>query len=469
MRHACTSILYTIVFAGASEAATITVPDDYATIQAAINAANDFDEVLVEPGTYSNGDIAIIDPLGKSITIRSSLGPEVTILDGLNERRGIVCYNNAYDNVTIEGFAIRNCIPVDWPGDDGELGESDGAGLNSGSASPTIINCTFESDTQHRNGSPVFQNCTWKSVRHESVHNATPSFTNCNFEDGAGFSGNFDVVANFHDCTFSDGYDSYQGGSIYAGGAAIKLYLDSSAVVDGCRFENNYSATDGGAIMHDSTNGPSGTLLVTNSVFIGNSALNNGGAIYSADSARIEGCTFHANQATGTYGRGGALNIVSGNEIVGCEFVGNTATYQGGTVAFTGYPSIVNSLISSSSIPCISRTSGSSYIDIGSTQFCGHSSSDMTDAWEDLGGNEFDADCEIGTKGSCCINGGCLELVYEDCATVVGNFGGLGTYCAGTSCEDGSNPSGCPSDSDADDDVDVHDLLLLLETWGACP
>jgi hypothetical protein len=93
----------------------------------------------------------------------------------------------------------------------------------------------------------------------------------------------------------------------------------------------------------------------------------------------------------------------------------------------------------------------------------------MTDAWEDLGGNEFDADCEIGTKGSCCINGGCLELVYEDCATVVGNFGGLGTYCAGTQCEDGSNPSDCPSDSDADDDVDIHDLLLLLETWGACP
>ncbi|MDP7030198.1 MAG: hypothetical protein QF733_08260, partial [Phycisphaerales bacterium] len=82
MRHACTSILYVIAFAEASWAATITVPDDYATIQAAINAAGDFDEILVEPGTYSSGDIAIIDPLGKSIAIRSSLGPEVTILDG---------------------------------------------------------------------------------------------------------------------------------------------------------------------------------------------------------------------------------------------------------------------------------------------------------------------------------------------------------------------------------------------------
>ena len=48
----------------------INVPLDHLTIQGAINAAVNGDEVVVAPGTYDE----IIDLLGKSIIVRSSGG-----------------------------------------------------------------------------------------------------------------------------------------------------------------------------------------------------------------------------------------------------------------------------------------------------------------------------------------------------------------------------------------------------------
>ena len=57
--------------------ATLNVPGDFATIQACIDAAQDGDECVVAPGTYHE----LIDFLGKAITLRSSDGPELTIID----------------------------------------------------------------------------------------------------------------------------------------------------------------------------------------------------------------------------------------------------------------------------------------------------------------------------------------------------------------------------------------------------
>ena len=51
------------VFAG-----TIEVPNDFGTIQAAINAAGDGDVVVVAPGNYNEA----INFIGKAITVQSS-------------------------------------------------------------------------------------------------------------------------------------------------------------------------------------------------------------------------------------------------------------------------------------------------------------------------------------------------------------------------------------------------------------
>ncbi len=65
------------VWPAAIDAATIRVPADQPTIQAAIDVAAADDLVLVSAGTYAES----IDFLGKRITVRSESGPEVTIID----------------------------------------------------------------------------------------------------------------------------------------------------------------------------------------------------------------------------------------------------------------------------------------------------------------------------------------------------------------------------------------------------
>ena len=61
-------IMVAVFFTQATFGAVISVPNDYPTIQMAINAAIDGDEVIVSPGTWTN-----TPPIGisKNITLRS--------------------------------------------------------------------------------------------------------------------------------------------------------------------------------------------------------------------------------------------------------------------------------------------------------------------------------------------------------------------------------------------------------------
>jgi Disaggregatase related len=56
-------------------------PADFATIQEAIDDANDGEVVLVAPGTYTGDGNRDIDFKGKAITVRSDQGPESCIID----------------------------------------------------------------------------------------------------------------------------------------------------------------------------------------------------------------------------------------------------------------------------------------------------------------------------------------------------------------------------------------------------
>jgi parallel beta-helix repeat protein len=83
----------------------ITVPDDFPTIQEAINAANEGDTVYVRAGTYYENVV-----VNKSISLIGE-NPNNTIIDG--GETGNVVYLGASD-INISGFTIRNSGTSDW-------------------------------------------------------------------------------------------------------------------------------------------------------------------------------------------------------------------------------------------------------------------------------------------------------------------------------------------------------------------
>ena len=97
-------------------AATLSVALDgsqaYSSIQAAIEASNSGDTVLVYPGRYLEN----IDYIGKSITVCSLEAStndttyiSSTIIDG-NQSGSCVAFRNSEQNATLRGFTITNGI-----------------------------------------------------------------------------------------------------------------------------------------------------------------------------------------------------------------------------------------------------------------------------------------------------------------------------------------------------------------------
>ena len=84
-------------------AADLAVPQQYGTIQAAIDAAQSGDTVLVAPGTYFE-NLSI----GKSLSLRSTSGASDTTIDGQGARAVIDVRGSGTERVTISGFTLTN-------------------------------------------------------------------------------------------------------------------------------------------------------------------------------------------------------------------------------------------------------------------------------------------------------------------------------------------------------------------------
>jgi parallel beta-helix repeat protein len=222
----CVAISILLITTSALAGTIIHVPANQPTIQAGINAANDGDTVLVAPGTY----VENINFFGKAITVRSSGGTKVTIIDGA-QNGAVVTFANGETNASIlQGFTVQNGNYVS--------GVGEGGGISVEGSSPTIIKNTITNNKACEGngigvgfGSPIIQ---------------TNVITN---NSNAGCGG--------------------------IGGAGIGLRGASSAQIIGNTISNNSADSYGGGIALWSAN----AVLIQNNVISGNTAGNNGGGI----------------------------------------------------------------------------------------------------------------------------------------------------------------------------------------------
>lgn len=214
-------------------------------------------------------------------------------------------------------------------------------------SSPSFVNCTFYNSITNLNGGGMYNS------------NASPFITNClfkaNYAYGRGggiYNLNSNVVIT--NCTF-DGNSGPQGGGIYNQSSRVIVksctFINSDAVLGGgiyslrsglelthCVFKGNKSKFGGGIYNTDGV-GANDTTRYTNCLFSGNTAISDGGGIYSNQSPSVfTNCTISGNKATTS---GGAMYFY--NSSIAVTTFNNTIIYNNNTGIYTiGDAQIIN-------------------------------------------------------------------------------------------------------------------------------
>jgi len=268
----------------------VTQHTSHMTIQLAIDDALGYDEIDVAPGTYNEA----IDFLGKAITLRSAIGPQVTNIDaaGLNTSV-VICRSGEDPDTVLEGFTITGGTGTN-PGD----GYMYGGGMYNVGSSPTVRDCVFTNNSATGDGGAMYN------------ESASPDVADCQFVEN----------------------------STERNGGALENSDNSSSTVTNCTFIGN-SATNGGA-MHSLQSNPT----VTNSIFTGNTADDGGGMYHDSSSPTVINSIFTGNTADNG---GGMYNDSSSPTVTNCTFSGNAAVYSGGGVynAMSAHPDLTNCIV----------------------------------------------------------------------------------------------------------------------------
>ncbi len=316
-----------------AEGIEIYVPDHTATIQKAINKANSGDIIVVRPGRWMEN----IEFCGKNVTLRSELGPKVTIIDGGQKGSTVTFRRIEKFCFILEGFTITNGTGTDLKGT-----LSGGGILCRGHSKPTITGNIITKNSAAVGGGIAcsdFATPTIMSNRIEDNFAEQGGAIECYAGAAPHISGNA-ICGNearltggaIHCCSGGNPLIEYntissnkatldKGGAIYCVGASPTIRKNM--------LSHNWALQCGGALFAARCN----SLVEDNSFLENTSATGYGGAInFSRDcSTIITGNTISRNRA---FGCGGAINCCYNSDAVIRNNIvsGNFSAFTGGGI-----------------------------------------------------------------------------------------------------------------------------------------
>jgi hypothetical protein len=256
-------------------ASVLSVPGNYPTIQAAINASANGDTVVVASGTYFEN----IDFKGKLITVQSSQGPGSTVIDG-GGIAPVVNFSNAETSAAaLQGFTLRH-------GNAPFAFGYEGAGVHINGASPTVAGNVITANTACGSGAGISIAFGSPTIRDNTITGNTKQ-AGCSGDSGGGIYIRGAAGAQIIHNTITNNTSDFGGGiSLFAAGTPTLLNNTIS---------NNSANTEGGGI--DIVNQSDATIV--QNVISSNTATNTGGGIYLLTPSGTRGPLFVNNTLAG--------------------------------------------------------------------------------------------------------------------------------------------------------------------------
>ncbi len=298
-----------------ARAATIHVPADYPSIQAALDAAADGDTVLVADGVYTGEDNRHLAFGGKAVVLRSENGAEHCTIDA-GDRSHVFYFNNSGEgpDCVVDGFTITGGMA------------SSGGGLCVTGASPTVRNCLIRNNRAFGRGGGIYLNNSDTIIEHcLIVENRAEE----NEGGGVYFGCGQAVIL---DCTISGNHAEF-GGGVY-----VRCHEPDTATLRGCVIRANTASLSGGGVFAEG-----GHVTIADCTISANASLprfGGGFACCCGPEVAVTNCQINENTGAGIY-------IENANAtFANCAVGGNTAFSSGAVVCYDSSAVFTNCTVS---------------------------------------------------------------------------------------------------------------------------
>jgi hypothetical protein len=463
----------------AGHAAVLNVPAAFPTIQAAVNAAVDGDEVVVANGIYNTD----VDILGKSITLRSASNLPAFCVINCTAATGVTVLG-AGETCVIRGFLIRNGLRgVEVNAGAGASIEnciiqnhSIGGMLLNGE-SVAVKDCTIRNNTTTNAGAGMLITDGDVTIRHCDIDNNAVTGFNA---FGGGVHVGSNVTLTIVDSSFSGntaiGANLGRGGALYASGGGTlppmtimattfddneaserggALYVEFRNLTLGAAEVTNNTALAGGGMFLENGGGAPNSHLISNSLIAGNQATNgSGGGIRNASDSTltVTNATIMANTSSGAAGGGVANGPNSAASFTNCivggsspdDFAGagtTVVTYSNVEDGFAGVGNI-------STLPLfVDATAGNYRLAAGSPCIDAGNTLVFTGPAMDLDGSPRIVDDAATVNTGLALSSGTIDMGAYEVQAI----------------------NTCTADTNGDGAVDADDLVAVILSWGACP